>query len=158
MHDSTENLCFIHLIIAVEGRQSVIPRHFCEALEEAAKSTLERNGNRVYACKHERDHLHALVNHPVELSVDENVQRLQDATQKFVIKEGIGSPDFKWQQDYYAVTCGGNELDEIAQRIDDQQEYHKTVSFKEEFIALLEEAEIDYEPEDLLGFIDLHEE
>ncbi len=158
MHDSTENHCFIHLIIAVDGRESVIPRHFCEALEEAARSTLELNGNHVFACKHEREHLHALVNHPVELSVDENIQRLQKGTQAFVIKEGIGSPNFKWQTDYYAVTCSGNELDEIAESIEHQQEYHRTTSFKDEFISLLEAAEIDYEPEDLLGFVDLQEE
>src|SRR6476661_9558224 len=132
MDDIIYNFSFIHLIIAVDGRQSVIPRHFCQALEREAKLTLQINGNDVFACKHERDHLHALVNNPAELSIEDNVKILKNATQDYVKKEGIGSPSFAWQEGYYAVTCGREELDDLVQYISNQQEYHRSHTFEAE--------------------------
>jgi len=158
MLDSINNFSYIHMIIAVDGRESVIPRHFCEAMEREAKMILQINGNQVLACKHERDHMHALVNNPVDLSIDDNVQMLKNATQDYVKKEGIGSPNFKWQDGYYAVTCSASEIGNLVNYIEGQQEYHRSHTFKEEYITLLETDDIPYKPEDLFAFVDLKED
>ena len=52
---------------------------------------------------------------------------------------------FSWQVKYGAFSESVSQLDKIIQYIRNQAEHHKSVSFKEEFIALLTKHRILYD-------------
>ena len=61
------------------------------------------------------------------------------------IKEQRIFPGFKgWQEGYGAFTYSINEKDKLINYIAIQQEHHKLISFKEEYIKLLKENGIEF--------------
>ena len=46
---------------------------------------------------------------------------------------------FEWQDDYYAVSIGMNQVDSLREYIRNQVQHHEKVSFKDEIDRLIEE-------------------
>jgi hypothetical protein len=55
-----------------------------------------------------------------------------------------------WQDGYAAFTYSFKEKDRLIEYIKNQEEHHKTVSFKDELIALLKEHGIQFDEKYLL--------
>ena len=51
-----------------------------------------------------------------------------------------------WQDGYGAFTASADDKEALVEYINEQEEHHRTVSFMEEFKALLEQAGIAYDP------------
>ncbi|MEO6132744.1 MAG: transposase [Saprospiraceae bacterium] len=63
-----------------------------------------------------------------------------------VIKNKKLFPDFPgWQDGYGAFTYSNNALPNLIQYVQNQERHHKTISFKEELMALLAEHGIEYD-------------
>lgn len=59
---------------------------------------------------------------------------------------------FSWQEGYGAFTVGYRELDRIYHYILNQEEHHSKLNFKDEYIKLLKEEGINYDPAYLYEF------
>ncbi|MGC9331002.1 MAG: hypothetical protein ACP5DZ_03890 [Bacteroidales bacterium] len=57
-----------------------------------------------------------------------------------------------WQDGYGAFTYSFKEKDRLIQYVKNQRGHHKVKSFKEEFIELLREHEIEFDEKYLLSF------
>ncbi|MES2108812.1 MAG: transposase, partial [Bacteroidota bacterium] len=55
------------------------------------------------------------------------------------------TPDrFEWQEGYGVFSYGQSQVDSVYHYIRNQQEHHKTQTFREEYIQSLKEFKIDY--------------
>jgi hypothetical protein len=52
---------------------------------------------------------------------------------------------FAWQSGYGAFTVSQSQIERVQRYIANQQKHHQRVSFKEEFIALLEAHGVEYD-------------
>jgi hypothetical protein len=55
-----------------------------------------------------------------------------------------------WQDGYGAFTYSIKEKDRLIEYVKNQQEHHKKITFREEYIALLKEHGIEYDEKYLL--------
>jgi hypothetical protein len=53
---------------------------------------------------------------------------------------------FGWQDGYGAFTVSPSRVQAVARYIRRQEEHHRKMSFQEEYLRLLEEAGIEYDP------------
>ena len=68
------------------------------------------------------------------------------STSQFIQDEKL-FPDFsKWQEGYGAFSCSYKDKDAIIRYIENQQQHHRTVTFREEFEAMLKATGIEYDP------------
>ena len=90
------------------------------------------------------DHVHILAGIPPTLAVAEYVNKVKSNSSKW-IHETRMRPLFGWQRGYGAFSVSRSGAEAVARYIAGQDEHHHLVSFREEFLRLLQEAGIDYD-------------
>ncbi len=85
------------------------------------------------------DHLHIVTHLHPSVALAGLIKDIKIASSLF-IKEQSLFPDFvSWQEGYGAFTYSIKERERLINYVKNQEEHHKKSSFKEEFIALLNE-------------------
>ena len=96
------------------------------------------------------DHIHILTHIHPSIALSDLVKDIKLAISAF-IKESNIFPEFKgWQQGYGGFTYSINEKERLIEYIKNQEEHHKRVTFREEYISLLQEHAVPFEEKYLL--------
>jgi REP element-mobilizing transposase RayT len=85
----------------------------------------------------EIDHAHLLLGMSSILSVAKTVQLIKGGSSKW-FHETFPTIPFAWQEGYGAFSIGRTELKAVTTYIHGQSEHHKTQTFKEEYLRLLD--------------------
>ena len=83
------------------------------------------------------DHVHLLLALPTTLSVARAVQLIKAGASAWTHQNFPNLRNFAWQQGYGAFSIGISQVPETVQYIEQQQEHHRTRTFKEEYLAFL---------------------
>jgi REP element-mobilizing transposase RayT len=95
------------------------------------------------------DHVHLLVGLKATHRLADFVRELKKASSMWV-HDDIALKTFAWQEGYAAFTVAPTDRDRVRAYIAGQEEHHRTKSFREELIEMLERAGIEYDP----GYLD----
>jgi putative transposase len=90
------------------------------------------------------DHVHLLVGLRSTHTLSAFVQDVKQASSRWV-HEIIGVKDFAWQQGYGAFTVSVSNLDAVKHYIAGQEQHHRTITFREEYVAFLEKHRVEYD-------------
>jgi len=94
------------------------------------------------------DHVHLLFTMPATISLSEFMQALKGSSSK-IIKTKEGFENFKaWGEGYAALSKSIEDKQKIINYIINQQEHHKTVSFRDEYTAFIKEMGLDFDERD----------
>jgi len=91
------------------------------------------------------DHVHILAVLPAKLSVAEILNKVKSNSSGWVHKTFPERPTFAWQVGYAAFGVSASQKPDVLDYIAGQEEHHRKVSFKEEFISFLKKHEIEYD-------------
>jgi len=91
------------------------------------------------------DHVHILLALPARLSLSDVSRELKSVSSLWVHKTFPDEPLFGWQTGYGAFSVSHSNRDAVRKYIENQEEHHKKVSFKDEFLTLLRKHEIAFE-------------
>ncbi|HEY1378762.1 MAG TPA: IS200/IS605 family transposase [Gemmataceae bacterium] len=83
------------------------------------------------------DHVHLLVTLGREMSVAELVRLIKCNSSGWIHKTFPAHREFAWQSGYGAFSVSRSHRDPVKRYIETQAEHHKTLSFQDEFRALL---------------------
>lgn len=64
---------------------------------------------------------------------------------EFINKEKLTLVKFQWQSGYSAFSNSRSEIDRVVKYILNQKEHHKSQSFREEYVSILEDYGVNYE-------------
>jgi len=93
------------------------------------------------------DHVHVLAGVPPTLSVAQFIGKIKANSSRWAGIRTNGR--FAWQVRYAAFSVSESDVESLRHYIRNQEEHHKTVSFKEEYIALLRLHNIEFDEEHL---------
>jgi len=79
------------------------------------------------------------------MSVAGLVEDLKAASSKWLKTKALGLKDFAWQRGYGAFSVGPTDLDVLVRYIETQEEHHRKVDFKEEYLAFLKKYGVTYD-------------
>jgi putative transposase len=91
------------------------------------------------------DHTHALFALPKETSISKALQLLKGESSHWINTNSIIKKRFEWQDEYFAKSVSQESLRNTCLYIDNQEEHHKVVSFKEEYNKLIQETAMEAE-------------
>jgi putative transposase len=94
------------------------------------------------------NHSHLLFLLPATISLASAINLFKANSSRFLHERGL---TFQWQKGYGAFSVSFPHLDSVTNYIRNQNEHHKKMTFEEEFMALLEEAGVSYDPKYVLG-------
>ncbi|MCF6284203.1 MAG: IS200/IS605 family transposase [Candidatus Hydrogenedentes bacterium] len=91
------------------------------------------------------DHVHILAALHQDCSVSTVLRNIKANSSKWIHRDFSGHDNFAWQSGYGAFTVSASQKNSVSKYIENQEEHHKTMTFKEEFIGLLKKHGIEYD-------------
>ena len=90
------------------------------------------------------EHVHALVDLPTTLSIDECLKLLKGSSSHYTNDNRLVNNKFRWARGYGAFSVSESQLKKIIEYINDQEEHHRTKSFTEEYELFMKKYGIKY--------------
>ena len=91
------------------------------------------------------DHIHIITDLHPQTNLADLVKDIKVSSSKF-IKENKLFANFKgWQKGYGAFTYASKSKDYLIEYVKNQEEHHKKITFKEEYISLLKEHGVKFD-------------
>ena len=91
------------------------------------------------------DHVHLLVGLKATYCLADIMREMKKASSVWV-HDVIGMKAFAWQEGCGAFTVGATSRDKVREYIANQEEHHRTKSFREELEEFLKRAGVKFEP------------
>tara|TARA_R110002111_G_scaffold122089_2_gene185850 strand:- start:126 stop:587 length:462 start_codon:yes stop_codon:yes gene_type:complete len=135
----------LQLILAVRSRKGVINPSWEKELYRYISGIIERNNHKLLAINGVPDHLHILIGMRPNQSISELMQQIKANSSKWVNQKGFVFGRFEWQSGYSAFSYDRTAIKNVIRYIENQKEHHGVTTFKEEYIGLLKENNIDYD-------------
>ncbi len=137
----------LHVVFSTKNQQEFITSEFEPFLyDKVSKILFDECYSPALIIGGGAEHIHIIYAQSREWSPDAVINRVKMRSAEFM-KKWIA--DFEWQKGYGAFTISRSS-DEIEKKyIADQKEFHKTVSYKDEFREILRKHEIEFDEEGL---------
>lgn len=91
------------------------------------------------------DHVHCLVGLKPVMSVSELMKVVKAKSSKYINGHNLTAHRFEWQDGYGVFSYSRSQIDNVYHYIRDKHAYHQKLTFREEYINLLEEFGISYD-------------
>jgi putative transposase len=85
------------------------------------------------------EHLHALISLGSKQNISEIMQKIKGESSFWINKNKLTRLKFEWQDDFYSVSVGMPQLENLRKYIRNQEQHHQTVTFQEELDSIIEE-------------------
>jgi len=94
------------------------------------------------------DHVHLLFTMPPTIALSDYMKAIKASSSK-IIKSADGFEKFKaWSEGYAALSCNLRDKDVIVNYIINQQEHHKKVTFRDEYVSFIKEMGLEFDERD----------
>jgi REP element-mobilizing transposase RayT len=139
-----------HIVFSTKNRLPSLDKPHREMLYKYIWGILKKNRCYLYRINGTENHLHLLIHLHPSVSLAHLIKDIKLASSDFIKRENL-FPNFTgWQKGYGAFTHHVQDKYRLIEYIKNQEDHHKTVSWKQEFRSLLKEHEIDFNEKYLL--------
>ena len=142
-HSYVSNL--MHCTFSTKGRYPFIDSEVESRLWPYIGGITRQNEMKALAIGGVEDHLHALLSLPAMMSFAKAVQLIKGGSSKWVHDAFPKYRKFGWQEGYGAFSVSASQVERTITYINGQKEHHRRLTFKEEFLMLLEKHGIEYD-------------
>ena len=85
------------------------------------------------------EHLHTIISLGGSQNTSDIMQKIKGESSFWINKNKLTRLKFEWQDDFYAVSIGMTQLDNLREYIRNQGQHHQKLSFQDELNKLIEE-------------------
>lgn len=151
---NTYTQLYVHIVFAVSGRQSLIHPLHNDELQKYITGIVTKKGHKMFAINNMPDHLHIFLSMKPSESISDLVRDIKANSSRLIREKKWTRLPFSWQEGYGAFTYAKSQKDILVRYVMNQQEHHRTKSFREEYIEMLKKFDIPYDERYLFDFID----
>jgi putative transposase len=135
----------IHGIFSIKDRLPLIESEMKAELLPVIGGIVRNIKGKAYAINGTTDHLHILMSLPPSLSASEAMQKIKANSSRWIHEKWPKQKAFGWQEGYGAFSVSKSNVPDVIKYIDTQEEHHRKMTFKEEYISFLLKHDIDYD-------------
>ena len=136
---------YYHCVFSTKERQPFITPSIRERLWPYLAGIARENRMKALEIGGMPDHVHVLLSLPPTIPIAKALQLIKGGSSKWVHDTFPEHPRFAWQVKYGAFSTSVSLLERTIHYIRTQEEHHRKLSFKEEFLALLQKHGIRYD-------------
>lgn len=151
---NTYTQMYVQLVFAVKGRASLIKEPIRIELEKYICGIISNKKSKPLAIYCNPDHSHILIGLHPTISVSDLTRDIKTGSSLFINDKKLILGKFQWQDGFGAFTYSRSQIDDVAKYILNQPEHHKTKRFKEEYLLMLQKADIAYDEQYLFEWIE----
>jgi putative transposase len=135
----------LHVVFSTKNREKTIPSHLRPKLHAYLAGICRAKGSQAYRVGGPEDHIHIACTLPRTLTMAKLLEEIKKSSSIWMKQQEQGIAYFSWQAGYGIFSLGQSQLPALLQYIDNQEEHHRTRTFKEELLELLEKYGVEYD-------------
>jgi len=143
MHSFTSSLH--HCVFATKDREPWLTPDIRERLWPYLGGIARENDMKTLAIGGVADHVHLLISLSATMSVSKAMQLLKGNSSKWIHEMFPRLRSFAWQEGYGAFSIGVSGIEETRMYISNQEEHHRTRTYREEVITFLERHRLPFD-------------
>jgi REP element-mobilizing transposase RayT len=136
---------YVHIIFSTKERYPFINESIEPELFAYMGDTIQRCEGVPFLINGTADHVHLLSSMPRTISLSKYIEEIKRNSSRWIKTKDRHYEKFAWQSGYGAFSVSSSRKDSVVHYIAGQKEHHRTITFKEEFIAFLEKYNIEYD-------------
>ncbi len=138
----------VHAVYSTKDRRNLIPPEFEKRLYSFIAAIAAGHNIPLVAAGGMANHSHLLFVLPATMSLANAINLFKTNSSRFLHERGLG---FQWQNGYGAFSVSVSQLEPVTTYIRDQRKHHEKMTFDEEFLELLKNAGVSYDPKYVFG-------
>jgi len=154
MSSGTYSKIYIQLVFAVKGRKSLISSEWEEEVYKYITGIITRQGQKLIIMNGVSDHVHIFIGIKPSCRLSDLVREIKKSSSAFIKEKKFTPFKFEWQEGYGAFSYSHSAIDQVCKYIENQKGHHKKITFKEEYISLLQKFSIDFDQKYVFEFKD----
>jgi REP element-mobilizing transposase RayT len=135
----------IQAVFAVQNRACIIKPSWKDELYKYITGIVQTNKHKLLSINGMPDHIHILFGFRPTQSLSDLMQDIKGDSSKWINEKGFVKGKFSWQEGYGAFSYSKSELHKVINYIERQEYHHKNTTFIEEYLAFLDEFEVDFD-------------
>lgn len=142
---NTYTQLYIHYVFVVKHRDCLISKHWQELLYKYICGIVKEQGHKPYVINGMPDHVHLLVSMNPKQAPSDLMFNIKRSSSLWINENKLVKGQFSWQEGFGAFSLGKAQLESKIAYIEQQQEHHRMKTFKEEYLEVLKEHDVDYD-------------
>lgn len=141
---STYTQILYQIVFSTKNREQTLSNPNRLELYKYISGILKNKNCHIYRINGVNDHLHIVTHLHPSIALSSLIKDIKLASSEYIKKVDLFQNFNGWQDGYGAFTYSIKEKDKLIEYVKNQEEHHKTRNFKEEYIKLLKEHEIEF--------------
>ncbi len=133
-----------HIIWSTKNRSPFITSEIRDRLYAYIGGIIKQENGKLICIGGVEDHIHLLVSVHPNVAISSLMRAIKAKSSSFM-KEISKQDSFGWQDGYGVFSVSASIVEKVIHYINHQEDHHRTVSFKEEFVLFLKKHQIQYE-------------
>lgn len=150
----TYSQIYFHIVFAVKGRENLIGSAWKNELYKYMGGIIVNKKQTPIIINGVADHVHVLLGMKPSVCPADLVRDIKNNASRFVNERHFVNERFAWQEGYGIFSCGYSQLNMVSGYIANQEAHHRKRTFREEYVAFLDELRIPYEERFLFEWIE----
>ena len=134
-----------HAVFSTKNREPFIDAELKERLVPFLGRIVRELNGKGLKINGTADHVHMLLSLPATLPIADAMRIIKTNSSRWVHEQWPSRASFEWQTGYGAFTVSQSMNRPVTQYILNQEKHHRGITFQEEFLALLEKHEVEYD-------------
>jgi putative transposase len=141
---NTYTQLYVQIVFAVQGRISLIRPNWEDELYKYITGIVQNRKHKMLAINGMPDHIHIFLGINPNESISELVREIKKASNSYINERKLSNSPFQWQSGYGAFSYNRADIDTVVKYVMNQKIHHSKKSFKDEYIELLKDFEIEF--------------
>ena len=147
---STYTQILYQIVFSTKNREQTLLNPNRRELFKYIWGILKNKQYHLYQIGGVEDHIHIVSHLHPTVSLSSLIKDIKVATSSHIKAQMLFENFSGWQEGYGAFTYSIKEKDRLIEYVKSQEEHHKKISFRDEYIALLNENGIEFDEKYLL--------
>lgn len=145
---------YIQVVFAVRGRECLLHKSWRHEVFKYISGIITAKNHKAIIVNGVGDHVHVFVGMKPNMSVSDLVRDIKNNSSKFINEKKWLRGKFSWQEGFSAFTYTQEHVERVYHYILNQEEHHRKVTFREEYMSLLKEFCIEFKEQYLFEWIE----
>jgi REP element-mobilizing transposase RayT len=150
----TYSQVYIQIVFAVKGRENLISKKWKEELNKYIAGIIKGKGQKPIIVNGISDHIHAFLGLRPAMAIASLARDIKNNSSNFINDHNWINGKFSWQEGYGVFSYSHSHIEAVYNYIKNQEEHHRKKSFREEYLELLKNFEIEYNEKYLFDWIE----
>lgn len=150
----TYSQIYIQYVFTVKGKQNLLRKPWREDVFKYISGIIKEKGQKPIIVNGVEDHVHVFVGIKPSMNISDLVRDIKNNSSKFINEQKFLPVKFAWQEGYGVFSYSHSDIDNVYKYIANQEEHHKKMTFKEEYLDFLKKFQVEYNEKYLFDWIE----